>query len=354
VDEDQEPCTHDVVVVGGSAGSVEAALRLVRGLPADLPAALFVAIHRGPERPTYLAELLDAAGPLTAVQAEEGMPVRRGRIYVAPPDRHLLVGRDHVHVRRGPKENRTRSAAVTCTTRVVGVILSGALDDGTAGLLAVRRCGGIGVAQDPGDAEHAAMPASAIANGAVDHVRPVAGLASLLARLAQEPCGQPVEPPDELRMEALIAAQELIMDPEQQKRLGTVVPLTCPECHGALYEIREDGFLRFRCHTGHAFTADALRSDQEDAWERALYQALASQEEQLTLLRKMAEDARERGLPVNAQSYEQRARGYEEGAEIIRALIAGNGRRAAGPGGDPARPESGLSPRAAGRGRRHP
>jgi two-component system, chemotaxis family, protein-glutamate methylesterase/glutaminase len=333
VDVDEQPCRRDIVVVGGSAGAVEASKRLVASLPADLPAAVFVAIHRGAERPTYLPEILDAAGPLPALQAEEGMAVAPGRIYVAPPDCHLLVGRGHAHVRRGPKENRTRpaidplfrSAAVTCTTRVVGVILSGSLDDGTAGLLAIRRCGGLGVAQDPREAEHDGMPRSAVAHGAVDHVRSLREIAPLLARLAAEPCPPPVEPPDELRMEALIAAQELLMDPDQQRILGKVSPLTCPECHGALYEIREGGFLRFRCHTGHAFSAGALRSAQEEAWERALYQALSSQEEQLGLLRRMAEDARERGLARNADSLEARAVGYEEGVEIIRSLLRANG-----------------------------
>src|SRR5215218_5780920 len=178
VDKDRENCTHDIIVVGGSAGAVEVTRSLAARLPGDLPAAVFVAIHRSSEGPAYLDKVLSASGPLPALSAEEGMLVQRGHIYVAPPDHHLLVGRGHVHVRRGPKENRTRpaidplfrSAAVNATTRVIGLLLSGSLDDGTAGLLAIRRCGGVAVVQDPGDARFGEMPASAIANGAADHV----------------------------------------------------------------------------------------------------------------------------------------------------------------------------------------
>ncbi len=217
-----------------------------------------------------------------------------------------------------------RSAAVTFTTRVVGVVLSGALDDGTAGLLAIRRCGGIGVAQDPLEAIHGGMPRSAIRAGGVDHVRPLRLIAPLLTQLVAEAAPPPPEPPERLRMESLIAAQELRMEPDHD-RLGSLSPLTCPDCHGALREIDDDGFLRFRCHTGHAYSAETLRSAQGEAWERALYDALRAQEEQLALLRRMALDAVARGVGAHARSYETRARGYEEGVAIIRGLLRGNG-----------------------------
>jgi two-component system chemotaxis response regulator CheB len=324
-----DACTRDVIVIGASSGGVKALRRLVAALPADLPAALFVAVHRGISLPTYLAEILDAAGPLQAVTAEEGMPFERGQIYVAPPDRHLLLGQDHVHVRRGPKENRVRpaidplfrSAAAHCSTRVIGMVLTGLLDDGTAGLLAIKRCGGITVAQDPADAEYPAMPRSAIVNGAADHVLRLDGMAALLRRLTSEPCPPPVEIPESVRIEALIAAQELTMHPTQEQ-YGRLSPLTCPECHGAMYEIHDGTLLRFRCHTGHAFTAESLSGAQAEAWERALYDALRTQEEQMTLARRMAADARCRGSLRHADDFDRRARSYEEGAEIIRRMLA--------------------------------
>ncbi|MEK0084515.1 chemotaxis protein CheB [Benzoatithermus flavus] len=326
---DNQPCTRDVIVVGASAGGVEALRELAASLPADLPAAMFVTIHRGNGPSSYLPDILDAAGPLDVEPAEEGARFVRGRIYVAPPDRHLLVGRNHIHVRRGPRENRVRpaidplfrSAAVNCSVRVIGILLTGMLDDGTAGCLAIRRCGGVTVVQDPSTAAYAAMPRSAIAHAAADHVRPLCTIPPLLAELARQPCAPPVEVPERLRIEALIAAQELHMDPDQN-RLGTLAPLTCPECHGSMYEIRDDGFLRFRCHTGHSFTAESLREAQLEAWEQALYDALRAQEEQLVLVRRMAGDAQARGKLQQVCEFEQRARSYEEGAEIIRRMIA--------------------------------
>lgn len=318
----------DTVVIGGSAGAVEAMQRLAARLPEDLPAAVFVAIHRSIEQPAYLPEILAAAGPLPAVRAEEGMTVERSRIYVAPPDRHLLVGMGHMHVRRGPRENRTRpaidplfrSAAVAATSRVIGVLLAGTLDDGTAGMLAIKRCGGTGVVWDPRLSPYGDMAESAIRAGAVDHICPLEEIPALLSRMVALPAAPAEEPPDSLRMEALIAAQELRMEPDRNL-LGMLSPLTCPECHGALREIDDEGFLRFRCHTGHAFSAESLRAAQSEAWERALYDALRAQEEQLALLRRMTLDAVGRGHVASARSYEARARSYEEGVQIIRGLL---------------------------------
>lgn len=319
---------RDVVVIGASAGGVVAVAQLARMLPPDLPAAVLVVVHRGVGKPAYLAEILDGIGTLRAVLAEEGMKLEPGRIYTAPSDRHLLVGKDHLHVRRGPRENRVRpavdplfrSAAVNCTTRVIGVVLTGMLDDGTAGLLAVKRCGGLALVQDPSEAAFDQMPRSALAHVAVDHVASLAGLAGLLPELVRAPCSPPIEPSERLRIEALIAAQELIVEPDKNP-LGKLAPLTCPECHGAMYEI-DDDFLRYRCHTGHAFTAKALRSAQSESWERALYDALRVQEEQGALVRRMALEARLRGRLGDADDYERRAVSYDEGAQIIRQMLA--------------------------------
>jgi two-component system chemotaxis response regulator CheB len=320
---------RDVIVVGGSAGSVEAMRALVAGLPADLPAAVLVAIHRSPDYPSLLAQVLDAAGPLPAVPAEEGQRLEHGRIHVAPADRHLLVERDHLHVRRGPRENRSRpaidplfrSAAASCSTRTIGVLLSGTLNDGTSGLLAIKRCGGLAVVQDPKDATFPDMPRNALAYVAVDHVLPLAGIAPLLAELAATPHPPPVEAPEEIRIEALIAAEELFVMPDQH-RLGTLSPLTCPECDGSMQEIREDGLMRYRCHTGHAFTLEALRVAAGEAWERTLYGAMRAQQQQAMVAHRLAEDARRLGDERSAAEFERRAQDYEEGAVVIQRLAA--------------------------------
>jgi two-component system chemotaxis response regulator CheB len=329
---------RDVIVIGGSAGGVEAVLELVHRLPAWLPAAVLVVIHRDPRSKNLLAEILNAAGPLLAVTAEEGQRLEHGRIYVAPADRHLLVQHNHLHVRRGPLENRTRpaidplfrSAAACCTTRVIGVLLSGLLNDGTSGLLAIKRCGGLAVVQDPETAAFQEMPMSALARVAVDHVAPLADMAALLAKLAASPRPAPVEVPEEIRLEALIAAQELTVMPDQ-KRFGTLSPLTCPDCHGSLQEIHENGLIRYRCHTGHAFTLEVLDAAQSEVRERALYGAMRAQQEHAMLARHMAEQARGRGEVRSVGFYERRVRDYEEGAEVIRQLLAcsdGNGEQA--------------------------
>ena len=324
---------RDVIVIGGSAGGTSAVTRLVGGLPADLPAAVLITIHRGLDSPGLLAEILAAAGPLPAATAEEGQPLERGRIYVAPSDRHLLVGRDHVHVRRGPRENRARpaidplfrSAAVNCSSRVIGVVLSGMLNDGSSGLQAIKRCGGLAVVQDPRDAAVPDMPRNALMYANVDEVLPLAGIAPLLTKLAtsSRPL-PPAEVPEEIRLEALIAAQELTVMPDQH-RFGSLAELTCPDCHGAMQEIREDGLVRYRCHTGHAFTLEALSLSQGEAWERTLYTAMRAQQEQAMLCRRLAKEARGRRQMRSETDFGRRALDYEEGAELLRQLLARGG-----------------------------
>lgn len=346
---------RDLVVIGASAGGVDALRALVGALPRDFPASVHVVVHRGQEGRALLAAILSASGPLPAVMATEGQRIERGRIYVAPPDRHLLIEGDHLHVRRGPRENRVRpaidplfrSAAACCTTRVIGVVLTGMLNDGSSGLLAVKRCGGLALVQDPREAAFPDMPRSAIAHVEVDHVLPIRGLAALLPALAASPRPEPVDVPEEIRIEALIAAQELTVLPDPATPpLGRLSPLTCPECHGAMSEIRESGLLRFRCHTGHAFTLETLRGAYSEAWERTLYAALRSQQEQEMLARRLAEEATEHGQARLAESFERRAKDYEEGAELIRRLLAqGNGGAfEPTPSGEPSAPGDGPAP----------
>jgi two-component system, chemotaxis family, protein-glutamate methylesterase/glutaminase len=318
---------RDVIVVGASAGGVEATRQLLAALPADLPAAIFVVIHRGLREPNLLPEVLASAGPIPVATAEEGRPFERGRAYVAPADRHLLVGRDHVHVRRGPHENRWRpaidplfrSAAASCTTRVIGVVLSGLLDDGSSGLRAVRQCGGLGVVQDPRDATFGDMPRSAILHAAPEHVVPLREMGALLGRLAAGPRPPPVEVPENVRLEAMIPALEV---GDVADKLGSLSPLTCPECHGSVYEIREGGLIRYRCHTGHGFTLEALRASQAEGLERALYSAMRTQEEQSILARRVAEEMGRRGDARTAAELERRAAGYKEGADALRRMLA--------------------------------
>jgi two-component system chemotaxis response regulator CheB len=319
---------RDVVVVGASMGGVQALRRLLGGLPADLPAALFIVLHTADHDHGLLARVLSSSSSLPVATAVEGERFVRGCVYIAPPDRHLIVGPDHVHVRRGPRENGTRpaidplfrSAAAHCTTRVIGVLLTGLLDDGTAGLQAIKRCGGLAVVQDPRDSAYDQMPRSAIRHVAVDHVLPLEEIPAALAALTRERPPPPGEVPDDIRAEALIAAQEF-RDMEHASRAGPLSPITCPDCHGTMQEIIDGGLVRYRCHTGHAFTLETLGAIQAEAWERALYGAYRSQHERSMVVRRMAEQARRQGASGVAL-LERRAESYEEGAELLRRLIA--------------------------------
>lgn len=306
---------------------------LARGLPPDLPAAVFVVLHVSPAGPSIMPRILSHSGPLRARHAINGEAIEHGRIYVAPPDNHLLVERDRVRVVRGPRENRARpaadplfrSAAHAYGTRVVGVVLSGTLDDGTAGLAAIKRRGGVAVAQDLEDALYPGMPRSAMENVALDHCLPVAGIAPLLARLASVPAkDDAVYPvPEILKVETNISRLEE-SEMEDVEKIGELSAFTCPDCKGALWELRDGDLLRFRCHVGHAFSAETLMAVQSEDLENALWAALRSLEENAALSRRMAARASEHNHTVSVMQFEENARRVEQHAAVIRQVLHQN------------------------------
>jgi two-component system, chemotaxis family, protein-glutamate methylesterase/glutaminase len=320
---------RDIVVIGGSAGGVEALMQICGGLPADLPAALFVVQHISPTSKSVLPELLSKAGPLPARHPIDGEPILPGQILVAPPDFHLLLQPGHVVLRRGPQENRTRpaidplfrSAAVAYGPRVVGVVLTGLLDDGTAGLGSIKQCGGTCVVQDPDDAQWPDMPRRALERGDVDHVATLAQMPALLARLSREPAGPPKPVPRNLEIEARIAAQEL--DPTGMPTLGQPSRLSCPVCGGVLNEVLEEaGNARFRCQTGHAFTPEGLVVAQGEELERALESAARTHRDRLALCRRLEEQALQRMQPHSAARWRAAAEEAESAAVAITAAMA--------------------------------
>jgi two-component system chemotaxis response regulator CheB len=322
--------THDIIVIGASAGGVEALLSLVRGLPTDFPATLFVVTHVPAQGSSMLPQLLTRAGPLPATHAQHGETVQPGHIYVARPDHHLLVQDGVTHVARGPKENHCRpaidplfrSAAASYGSRVSGVILSGALGDGAAGLVAVKRQGGVAIVQDPEDALFPDMPRHAIECVKVDYVLPLAAIASVLVRLANEPAAIVPTAIGSTSEEKEIALAEADMATiENEEKPGTPSVFGCPECGGTLWELQEAELLRFRCRTGHAYSADSLLSVQTDALEGAMWAALRGLEENAALARRMADRVRDRNLHLAAASFEGRARTAEQQAAIIRQVL---------------------------------
>jgi two-component system chemotaxis response regulator CheB len=302
----------------------------VRSLPPDLPAAVFVVIHLSEGFPNALSRILKGAGPLAAAHPKDGEQIESGRIYVAPPGFHMLLEPGLVRVVRGPKENRHRpavdplfrTAARAYGSRVVGVILTGALNDGTAGLLAVKRRGGVAVVQDPDEAPFSGMPQSALEYVDVDHCLPLEEIASLLARLSREPAKEEGDYPvsEEMEYESKIAG----LDPstvESGAPPGELSSFSCPECAGPLYELRDGQFLRFRCRVGHAYTADSGMDAKADVLENALYMALNTLEENAEIAERLA--ARLRGLQLlhAAERFEKRAKEARKRAVVIRRVL---------------------------------
>jgi two-component system, chemotaxis family, protein-glutamate methylesterase/glutaminase len=306
-------------------------VRLVAGLPRDLPAAVFVVHHFPANSVSALPSILSRAGSLPAVHAVHEQEVQPGRIYIAPPDRHMLIVENRIHLSRGPRENGHRpavdplfrSAARSFGRRVIGVLLSGSLDDGTVGLMAVKRHGGLAVVQDPGEALYPAMAQSAMDRVGVDLVLPVQEIAQLLTRLTREPVAS------QEGKTAMLPEEEEVQDPAESGTAaiadgplpGPPSTLTCPDCGGALWEQVDGELVRYRCHVGHAYTVDSMVGAQAALVEAALWTAIRALEEKAQLSRRLAERSRRRGLDRLAQRYAEAVQSAELGSSSIRHLL---------------------------------
>lgn len=300
------PFEH-VVVIGASAGGVQALLEIARGLPAAFSAPVCAVLHVG-SNPSLLPELMRHYGPNHAMHAEDGQRLAPGTLHIAPPDRHLLLEGDVLRLSAGPKENHSRpaidplfrSAALAFGTRAIGVVLSGQMDDGSAGLQAVKECGGTAIVQDPATAAEPEMPLSAIASVDVDHCVPLPQIAPLLARLVGTPAAAPTAPPEQLVREVAINRGNTSM--ESLSAIGTPSPLTCPDCGGGLWEMKDAPPLRYRCHTGHAFSSLSLKQAQRETVEQALWSGVRALREREMLLRRLARIAEATGDAAQAQA----------------------------------------------------
>jgi two-component system chemotaxis response regulator CheB len=279
--------------------------------------------------PSILAR--DARLPVS--HAVDGEKINSGRVYAAPPDHHLLIEHQHLRLVHGPKENLHRpsidalfrSAARWAGPRTIGVILTGARDDGAAGMLAIKQRGGITIVQSPDEAPFPSMPLSVIQTMKVDHSVPLDEIAPLLAKLSRQPADEegryPV--PEDIEIEARIAQQDIKSDEliASVEKLGKVSKLTCPDCHGALWEMRDDDMLRFRCHVGHAYSADSLNHGQTQMLEAALWSAVRALEEQMILAKRILERARRANQIRAVRMFEKRAQEAEEHSSAIRQLL---------------------------------
>jgi two-component system, chemotaxis family, protein-glutamate methylesterase/glutaminase len=317
----------EVVVIGASAGGVGSLQRLVERLPAGLPAAVFVTLHLPEGVRSALPRILERAGPLPAVHAENGQPIDHGRIYIAPPGFHLTLESDRMRVTRGAREHGNRpaidplfrSAALAFGPRVIGVVLSGQLDDGTVGLGEIKRAGGVAVVQDPEETAFQSMPRNAIAHVNVDYILPADEIGRMLEHLImeEESAERPPCRDDTVRRELEV----LTRHQDEREKPGEPSPYACPDCGGVLWELSDGEMFRFRCRVGHAYTADTLITAGAEALEQSLWSALRALEEQAAVKKRVAERMRRHGHDATANQIMTKVHDLERDTQQVRDLL---------------------------------
>ncbi len=328
------PPGRNVIVVGASAGGLQPLRALLRELPADLPAAVFVVLHIPMTGNSVLPSILDRAGPLPAAAARDGERITPGRVYVAPPDQHLLIIGDDVRLSRGPRQNGVRpaadplfrSAALYDGPGVIGVVLSGALDDAALGSATVERLGGRVIVQDPEEADYDSMPRNAIAvtrrpliAGARDLAARVVELIELAGNEQDADAADAPGPDEELAAEIGGLLDGAI---ETDTRTRRYSELTCPECGGPLYVKRGEHSETYDCLVGHRYSPQSLAEEHGAGVERALWLAIRSLEERGRLTVRLAQGARERGHQLTASRFDQAALEARRSANILREAAA--------------------------------
>jgi two-component system chemotaxis response regulator CheB len=317
-----------VICIGASAGGVRVLIRMAQGLAPDIPAAILIVLHIGQHR-SVLPELLSVRGTVPAAHARDGEPLTPGRILIAPPDFHMLVDGEFLRLSRGAKEHHARpaidplfrSAALSWGPKTIGVVLSGMLDDGTAGMQAIKQCGGIAVVQHPADAIEPSMPQSVLRHTRVDHRVDAAGLAELLNNLAAKETSamsSDFEAPDSLRHEIdLMLHKGDALD--HLAHLGTPSVFACPDCHGTLWQLNGAEPLRYRCHTGHGYSQRSLEHSMAAARDDAIWNAMRAVQENGFMLNHMAD---QQGYAAeDVARLRTAAQRLEEQTRVLRGLL---------------------------------
>ena len=319
---------RDIIVVGASAGGITALTELLNSIPKDFKATIFVVLHVSPSSPSVLPAILSRAGLLKAIHPVDGEIIKSGLIYVSPPDHHLLLEGNRVLVKKGPKENNFRpsidalfrSAAYVYGPRVIGIVLSGLLNDGTSGLWSVKRLGGITIIQEPEDAEFPSMPLNVLDYVKVDYSLRASDMGFLLNKLTTERASKKPKISKEemafLKMEVIISKQDNAFEMGIMNE-GDLTPFTCPECHGVLVRLIEGKFIRFRCHTGHAYTASSLLADLSKSIEETLWQSMRGLEETTLLLNQISAHFKKEGFKEAAAIFARKADMTTKRARVI-------------------------------------
>ncbi|MGH2901206.1 MAG: chemotaxis protein CheB, partial [Solirubrobacteraceae bacterium] len=318
---------RDIVVIGCSAGGVEALPRVLQQLPEDLQAALFIVQHMAPTSDRYLVNILTRACRLPVAWAEQGARIQRGCVIVAPPDLHLMFTDDHISLTRGARENHARpsidklfrSAAAVHGSRAIGVLLTGMLDDGVAGLRAIRDAGGLVIIQDPAGAAFPELPMRALIALAPDRTLLLDEIGTSITKLVGEPVDTGTVPQN-LALEAAIDHAG-VSSPDQMTALGPQTSMTCPECHGPMWQIGDDQMRRYRCYLGHSAPARELLAARSAEVEAALWSAIRALNDRATTFETLAKDAVRTGNGHSAAVYETRGRQAREQAELARQFM---------------------------------
>jgi two-component system, chemotaxis family, protein-glutamate methylesterase/glutaminase len=319
---------RDILAIGTSAGGFQALRFLAGEFPRDLPASVLVVIHLSSQFRSALDAILTQAGPLPASFAVDGEKLERGHIYIAPAERHLIVESEQLRLGSGPRENNARpsldplfrSAGLCCGPRAIGAVLTGTLGDGAAGLSALKQSGGITVVQDPGDAAFPEMPTAALIRSQPDHVVGLAGMPALFEKLVRQPAGQAVPVASNLEYEVNIASGGRGSMGEMD-RVGRQSVLACPDCHGVMWEIDEGELVRYRCHVGHAYSAEIMSLAFDENLKQAFGSALRALDERGALARKLEAQASTGGWTRIAESWAAKALEFEAEAKVIRDSI---------------------------------
>ncbi|AEV83625.1 chemotaxis protein CheB [Actinoplanes sp. SE50] len=324
---------RDVVVIGGSAGAHKPLTQLLSRLPADLPAAVLVVLHLAPGARSTLAEMLGSACALPVRTAADGEPIRTGQVYVGAADRHLVVDGDVLRLSDGPRQNRVRPAvdalfravARWCGPRAIGVVLSGSLDDGAAGLAAIVAGGGLALVQDPAEARFPGMPRAALRVVPQAVTASALDLGDLVAGSAGQPTGAGEGPQEALRWET-----DMIADGSSDARdRGEPVALGCPECHGGMYVVRTGRAAHYVCHVGHSYSPQTLLAARDNGLEEALWTAVSVLQEKVMILRELIDQAEKAGEAEVARGYRAEADRTSAAAALLQEQAAGSRRTAA-------------------------
>jgi two-component system, chemotaxis family, protein-glutamate methylesterase/glutaminase len=324
---------HDIVVIGASAGGIESLTKLVRELPKEFGASVFIVQHLSPHRESALPRILQRVSKLPVSLASDKQPVAKNKIFIAPPDKHLILENHHIKLFRGPKENHSRpsidvlfrSAALAYADRVVGVVLSGILDDGTAGLKAIKDVGGVAIVQDPNEAIHPGMPMNAANEVKVDAVLPLNEIAAELNKLVDG--GKKRKKKSKEKIDTRLAKKEIQMSKLTSKNIkeegeyGSPSVFSCPDCRGVLWEIQDGNFVRFRCRTGHGYLPEILSEEQSEVIESSLWAALTALEEKSSLSMRLAKKFTSFGDAIAADRFRSKSQDALEKAKVLRQIL---------------------------------